>query len=310
MKRRIVSLLAVLMVCLVQVPGLAATEETYAMEVLVNGAKSCQVEQGGTVTVSLTMTKKGASNFDLYCMQDYVCFDPNYFQYVEGSLDVYTAGGDWKTPVFQASAVSVPAGQREDNRIFVNRASDKVQKLPSGVTVLSFQLKALKNGSTDVTHAKMEVFRDPTKLHDVSGQSAAVTIGTVGDGESTPTTAPEPGTNPQPTPTPQGSVTPNQKPETGGAQLSDQQGTGVSQSEETKGDTEKNEEAQPAQPGIQEDAETVWPTASEQPEKGQSEKSVGASQNHLVLAVTVVLVLALAAVAAVFYQKRRTNSRP
>lgn len=206
MKRLMVSLLAVAMVCLMHIPGLAATEESYTMEILVNGSTSCQVEQGDTVTVTLTMTKDGASNFDLYCMQDYVCFDPAYWGYEADSLQVYTMGGDWKTPVFQASAVTVPAGAGENNRVFVNRVSDSVQKLPSGVTVLSFQLTARQTGSTELTHGRMEVFRDPANPHQVSGQSASVTI--VKEGSGTQTPAPQPTASAEPSSQPTASAEP------------------------------------------------------------------------------------------------------
>lgn len=210
MKRLMVSLLAVAMVCLVRIPGLAATEESYTMGILVNGSTSCQVEQGDTLTVALTMTKDGASNFDLYCMQDYVCFDPAYWAYEADSLQVYTVGGDWKTPVFQASAVTVPAGAGENNRVFVNRVSDSVQKLSSGVTVLSFQLTARQTGSTELTHGRMEVFRDPANPHQVSGQSASVTI--VKEGSGTQTPPPQPTASGEPDSQPTASSEPDSQP--------------------------------------------------------------------------------------------------
>lgn len=310
MKRLFVSLLAVAMVCLVRIPGLAATEESYTMRVLVNGAQSCQVEQGSTVTVSLTMTKNGASNFNLYCMQDYVCFDPAYFQYVEDSLEVYTVGGEWKTPLFQASAVSVPAGQSQDNRIFVNRASDNAQALASGVTVMSFQLKALRVGSTELTHAVMEVFRDPYQPHSVSGKSAAVTVVKAGSGGTTPTPEPEESANPQP------SVPPSQKP---GGDHSSSTGSSLSSSS-SQNNQQQNDEGGVLQddnePSVQDsvapeqtdqleqngtDGEEQSPTLSQDVDEQGSEADQG---SHTVLTVVVVLAV-LAVLAGVGYFGRK-----
>lgn len=311
MKRLFVSLLAVAMVCLVRIPGLAATEESYTMGVLVNGTQSCQVEQGSRVTVSLTMTKNGASNFNLYCMQDYVCFDPAYFQYVEDSLEVYTVGGEWKTPLFQASAVSVPAGQSQDNRIFVNRASDNAQGLASGVTVMSFQLKALKVGSTELTHAVMEVFRDPYQPHDVSGKSAAVTVVKAGSGGTTPTSAPEESASPQP------SVVPSQKP---GGEYSSSTGSSLSSSSSSQNNQQQNDEG-----GVLQDdnetlaQESVAPEQTDQVEQNGADgegQSPAPSQDlddqageadqgaHTVFTVVVVLVV-LAILAGVGYFGRK-----
>lgn len=318
MKRWIVGLLAAAMVCLVQIPGVAAAEETYTMGVLVNGSTSSQVEQGETVEVSLTMTKQGASKFDLYCMQDYVCFDPDYFAYVEDSLEVYTVGGDWKTPVFRASAVSVPAGEEKPNRIFVNRASDTAQTLSSGVTVLSFQLKAVKTGTTQLTNGVMEVFRDPYQLHSVSGESAAVEIVKAGSGETTPapthTPAPEATSRPQQTPAPQPSQNPNGESSSSvgsssSSSSSSQNHSGevLSQDEEQtqQGGTALEEHQQPEPDRT--DAGAPSPAPSQHLEEQESEET---PDSHVAVTVLVVLVvLAIVAGSVCFVSRYHRQKR-
>lgn len=176
MKRLCTSLLALTLLAGLCTPVLAAEEDQYAMAIQVNGSSSATVDRGSAVTVTLTMDREGADTFDLYCMQDYVCFDPAYFTYVEDSLQVYTVAGTVETPVFSASAIAFPAGQEELNRIYVNRVTDEAQTLSSGTTVLTFQLQAVQNGTTTISHDKTEVFRDPMQMHPCAVQDASVTI--------------------------------------------------------------------------------------------------------------------------------------
>lgn len=191
MKRLWTSLLALSLVGTLCTPALAVEEESYTMGIQVNGSSTATVDRDSTLTVTLTMSRDGADTFDLYCMQDYVCFDPVYFDYVDGSLKVYTTGDPVETPVFSASALAFPASATETNRVYVNRVTDDAQTLSSGVTVLSFQLEAVKTGVTSITHDKVEVFRDPMQQHPYTCEDAVVTIqepssgGTGGSGGGT-----------------------------------------------------------------------------------------------------------------------------
>ena len=173
MKRLMTSLLALVMTLILCVPVMAAGEN-YTMAIEVNGGSSATVARGSAVTVTLTLAQDGADDFDLYCMQDYVCFDPAYFTYVEDSLQVYTVGAV-QAPVFSASAIAFPAGESQLNRIYVNRVSSQAQSVPSGVTVLSFQLTAIQNGTTTLSHDKTEVFQTPGQLYSCALSSATVT---------------------------------------------------------------------------------------------------------------------------------------
>lgn len=176
------SFLALVMTLILCVPVMAAGEN-YTMAIEVNGGSSATVARGSAVTVTLTLAQDGADDFDLYCMQDYVCFDPAYFTYVEDSLQVYTVGAV-QAPVFSASAIAFPAGESQLNRIYVNRVSSQAQSVPSGVTALSFQLTAIQNGTTTLSHDKTEVFQTPGQLYPCALSSATVTISDNGGGST------------------------------------------------------------------------------------------------------------------------------
>lgn len=183
MKRFATGLMALVLAFTLCAPAMAATGD-YAMSIQVNGGSSATVARGSEVTVTLTLSQEGADTFDLYSMQDYVCFDPDYFAYVEDSLQVYTVGAV-PSPVFDASAIAFPAGETELNRIYVNRAGNTPQALSSGVTVLTFQLEALKNGTTTLSHDKTEVFQTPGQLYTCALRDATVTISDTAGGGGT-----------------------------------------------------------------------------------------------------------------------------
>ena len=182
MRRVLTGAVTLAMLCTLGAPAAAAgAEGSYTFSILVNGSNSAIVERGENVTVTLTMTQDGETgNFDLYSMQDYVCFDPDYFTYVEDSLEVYTVGSGMAREIFYASAIAFPEGEEQLNRVYVNRATSQVQEIPSGVTVLTFELEPIQNGTTEITHDTIEVFRYSGNLFPAAGEDATVTIGNSG----------------------------------------------------------------------------------------------------------------------------------
>lgn len=190
MKRFATGLLALAMTLTLVTPAMAV-ENDYAMEILVDGAHTATVERGSSVTVTLTMSQTDADTFDLYSMQDYVCFDPDYFTYVDDSIEVYTIGESVPVPIFSASAIHFPSGAPDLNRVYINRVSGQAQSLPSDVTVVTFELQAIENGTTTIFHDKTEVFQYPGNLYDCALSDAVVTIsdtlggdGSDGDGST------------------------------------------------------------------------------------------------------------------------------
>ena len=197
-------MLALAVVASLAVPVSAAEDDQYTMAVLVNDSSNAQVALDKPITVSLTLTKQGANEFDLYWMQDYVCFDPEYFSYVDGSLSFYSVDVDGNpSNVFNGSAIGFPTGYEGINRIFVNRSTFTPQSVSSGVEVLTFQLQPLKTGETVISNAGIEISDNVDYLFDCSGVSATVTISndTV-DPDPEPEPDPEPTPDPDPEPTP------------------------------------------------------------------------------------------------------------
>jgi uncharacterized repeat protein (TIGR02543 family) len=179
MKRTISMLLALVLVFSLCIPALAAGEQ-YTISVLADGKSQTTVALGDVITVTLHLTKNDAATFTLYSMQDYVCFDPDYLQYVDDSIEVYTeVSGEQKTQLLTATPRALyDYGTGEDNRVFINRTTTSNGKtLDSGVTLLTFQLKAVKQGTTAITHKTVEVFQYSGSPYTVAEQTASVTIG-------------------------------------------------------------------------------------------------------------------------------------
>ena len=93
--------------------------------------------------------------YTIWTMQDYVKFDPEYFSLDASSVSVYSTNVFWATAQDYGNGV---------DRVFVNHVSTTAVKLDKTVTVMIFDLKALKNGSTTITHgifSKEMIWRRP-----------------------------------------------------------------------------------------------------------------------------------------------------
>ena len=202
--RKILSLLVAAVLCCSLVSTAFAASGDYTFSVQTEGSPAV----GDTITVTLSLSKSGAGEFDLYAMQDYVRFDPAYFTYVDQSLSVYTVkNGEQERAVFSAS----PLDFDEDgviDRVYVNRASTNAEKVSSGVQVMQFQLRVKAQGNSTLTQSGVEIFQDPAEMNGYNAPSVNITIratgnagdsgntgGNTGSGGSTGTKT-EPATNP------------------------------------------------------------------------------------------------------------------
>ena len=178
--RKILSLLVAAVLCCSLVSTAFAASGDYTFSVQTEGSPAV----GDTITVTLSLSKSGAGEFDLYAMQDYVRFDPAYFTYVDQSLSVYTVkNGEQERAVFSASPLDFDADGVID-RVYVNRASTSAETLASGVQVMEFKLKVKTQGSSALTQGGVEIFQDPAKPDSYSAEALIITIRNAGSTDS------------------------------------------------------------------------------------------------------------------------------
>lgn len=160
------------MLAMLMVPALADSSE-YSFIVMANGEDRLTVAPGSEITITLKIAKADKENITLYSMQDYICFDPEYLEFVEGSIDV---GGINKI-VSNATPIKFSVIPIEKyNRVYVNRTGATASNIPSGTVLLSFKLKALKEGTTQLSQDAIEMFRKVGELESAEGNSLEVII--------------------------------------------------------------------------------------------------------------------------------------
>ena len=156
---------------------------SYDFVLRVNGETNAQT--GIEDEAQVTMTIESDGSYDFYSMQDYIKFDPEYFELDTGSIRVKTV---------------IVAGQEQDimnyspienngvyDRVFVNRASLSPQPFGGSEEVISFTLKPLKKGTTEITHYRTEMLGQNNERYTVNEVSAAVVIGDGGSVTETTT---------------------------------------------------------------------------------------------------------------------------
>ncbi len=165
-------LLALLLVLPVFATGSAPF--TFALEV--NGSASATIAPDETITVTLVMTSTEGEGYTLYNMQDYICFDTEYFSYVEDSIQ--------SDELFKASPIDFNTG--ECQRVFVNRIANTAYEVgeEERIEVVSFQLKALKTGTTTLSHDRVEMLSQTNAEYEVTQDIATVTIASASTGSS------------------------------------------------------------------------------------------------------------------------------
>ena len=175
MKRIISIVLAMLLATTLVAPACAA-DDPFTMRLLADGKDADSVSVGDTVKVTLQLEKSAAESIDLYSIQDYIVFDPDYLRFVEDSVSVYTPPQS-VNPLGSASALKFSASPIEyENRVFFNRSAQAAVNVPSAVTLVSFSLIAQKQGVTRITHDEIEIFQAVGDLAVVNAVPATVTI--------------------------------------------------------------------------------------------------------------------------------------
>ena len=158
-KRICAAILSVFMLLSLIVPA-AAADAQFDFVLRVNGASKATVAIGETFTVQLMVTNneiEDGATYNLYTIQDYVCYDQNLFSIDESSIHVMQLpppGGD----LFSASVVHF--GGDTSDRVYTHRASTTGQNVKKTIEVLSFDLTAKKAGSDKISHDTPEIFTD------------------------------------------------------------------------------------------------------------------------------------------------------
>lgn len=179
-----------------------AVGEDYNFAILANEEAETTVPLGDEVTVTLQISRADGSDIELYSAQDYVRFDPEYMEFVEGSIVTWPAtNGTDSDQILMASPLRFAVhGIEQYNEVYVNRSSNEARLLASGSVLLQFRLKTLKNGTTTLTHEVPELFLTPGQLWSLGTEDAIVHIG---DGGVEPGPGPvDPGPGPGPIPGP------------------------------------------------------------------------------------------------------------
>ncbi len=147
-----------------------------------------RVQVGDTFRVTLTVSRNDGQQIDLYAMQDYIVFDPEYFTVDESSYEILQSTDGVPYDLFGATAMSF--GGAPTDRVYVNHASSSPVYLPSQIDVISFELTALKEGTSTLTHDTIEVVGDDMRVYSTVSNDLTITVGDGDDTQSTtePTT--------------------------------------------------------------------------------------------------------------------------
>ncbi len=171
--KRIISLaLCLMMILTLSVPVMASGEE-FNFSLLANGEAETTVPLGDIVEVTLEITRNDdASKFDLYTMQDYVYFNPEYLEYI-------SATGYSKDGVSYISATPVKIMELRD-MVYTSRSSLDPVEVELPFTAVTVRFKTLKEGTTTVKNDYVELLNNGIQ-YTVKENDAIIHIGDASD---------------------------------------------------------------------------------------------------------------------------------
>lgn len=177
MKRILSFLLSLIMILTLSVSVMADGEE-FSFSLFANGKVSETVRLGETVNVTLVISKNdGAESIDLYSAQDYICFDPEYLEFVDATG--YSHEG---VQIFSANPVKL---MDTVDKVYTNRSSLTPLSVNLPLTVVSITFRTLKAGTTEVSHDTPEML-DNSVSHSIKKNNAAINIVTDSVEDNTP----------------------------------------------------------------------------------------------------------------------------
>lgn len=169
-------LLATVLVVNISVPAFAA-DTGFTFEALADGKATATATVGDVVEITLKISGGEEDTIDIYALQDYLIFDEDYLSLDEDSIVVYD--GD-----FQASGITFDAGEDSD-RVYVNRNTNELETVANGFIAVTFDVVALKSGTTYITHDTVEMLDATGNMFDTEEIDAKITISSSSSGGST-----------------------------------------------------------------------------------------------------------------------------
>ena len=159
----------------ISVPVYASSDYTFSLS-----ADKSTVMVGDTLRVTLTVSRNDGQQTDLCAMQDYIVFDPEYFSVNEASYDILQSTDSVPYDLFNAKAMSF--GGKPTDRIYVSHASASPVSLPSEINVISFELTALKEGTSTITHDTIEVVGENMRVYNVASDTLSIAVSSMAPG--------------------------------------------------------------------------------------------------------------------------------
>ena len=184
-------------------PGTAVFAAADFDFILTSGGQSTvTIGVGEELTVEFELVKNDGASYSMYSMQDEILYDTEYFDYVQGSINVANGFEHGFRKLESSSGAKVLIG-------FVDSSENGTER--SGRTLVgSFRLKAKKIGNSSIKNDSAYVTKSDLSRYSSSYSDIDVEIG---EGSiSTPTPAP----SSQPTSGPTAKPKPTSKPNTNG----------------------------------------------------------------------------------------------
>ena len=171
MSKRILSLFLCLTMLLSLCVTVMADGEEFTFSLLANGEAEAYVEVGEVVEVTLEITENdGLSTMDLYSMQDYICYEERFLEFV--SATGYT--DDDAGSFFTVTEVDIDESVGE---VYVGRSALTGIEVELPLVAVTIKFKALENGTTKVTHDIIELLNNGGE-YPVVDEEATIIIGT------------------------------------------------------------------------------------------------------------------------------------
>lgn len=152
---------------------LVLAADSYTFSALANGKSNLTVKPQSEITVTLVVEKDDESDIDLYSLQDYLVFDPEYLRY-ESAVSITDDSAGFTSNVFKTSIVNLTG---KPDRLYISRASTtNAIKFGSSFTAVTVTFTAIKEGVTTISHDTIEMLDKDRNKESITSNDAKITI--------------------------------------------------------------------------------------------------------------------------------------